>query len=109
MNRIDTEHKQFRSDFGTNGEYPMESTASCSRFRRWLDGLLFRLLALWQVLTGAAVRRIARAGGVVCSLIGMLGVAGAMERGTVSLMGGLAACAVLLGIEFLCLRTKKNG
>lgn len=108
MNRINTESQQYYSDFGMDCSYIPEAVPSCSRLRKNLDSLLLRLFALWQILTGATAKRLAKAGGVALALVGMIGVAGAMERGTVSLFAGLAICSVLLTVEFLCLRTGKG-
>lgn len=108
MNRMDTKKGRMDSDFGIETVYYPELRTSCGRFRRRADALLLRLLALWQILTGATARRLAKAGCVALSLIGMIGVAGAMERGTVSLSAGLAVCAVLLAVELLCLRAGKT-
>ena len=64
-----------------------------------------------QILSGATARRLARVSGVVLSLIGILGIAGAMEAGRLSLWVGLLLSALLIGVECLCLRParKKKG
>ena len=108
MNRMDVRNGNFDSGFGTGiGQiYPGAGLPERGRPGRG-QALRSRAAAIRRALCGGAVRRLARAGGVVLALLGMIGAAGAMERGTLPLGAGLLICAALLGVEFLCLRTRK--
>lgn len=65
-----------------------------------LQKLLARVSAL-------PVARVLRVAGTTLSLVGFVGVIGAMERGTVSLLSGLCIGALLIGVEYLCLRGRR--
>ena len=107
MNRTDVRNGNFDSGFGTGigRMYPGAGLLERGRPGRG-QALRSRAAAIRRALCGGAVRRLARAGGVVLALLGMIGAAGAMERGTLPLGAGLLICAALLGVEFLCLRTR---
>ena len=68
------------------------------------EKLLSMLLALVRFLTCATVRRITKATAVAVTLVAFIGVIGAMESGALGLGAGLFIGAILLGIEYLCLR-----
>lgn len=66
-----------------------------------LSDLLFMIL---RFLSGQTVIRTVKAVAVALSLIGFVGIIGAMENGTLGLGTGLVIGALLLAIEYLCLR-----
>ncbi len=65
-----------------------------------LSEMLFLVL---HFLTGQAVVRKIKAVAVALSLIGFVGIIGAMETGSLGLGTGLLIGALLLAIEYLCL------
>ena len=65
-----------------------------------LQKLLSRISAL-------PLGRVLRVAGTALSLVGFVGVIGAMEKGTVSLLSGLCIGALLIGVEYLCLRGRR--
>lgn len=82
------------------------------RTSNWLRETLKKLVAflytLVRVLTDSRVCRIAKAVSVAISLIGFVGVIGAIEHGTLGLGMGLLIGAFLLGFEYLCLRGRRQ-
>lgn len=65
-----------------------------------------KLLSIPSLLSKIAadqkVRGIAKAGFTALSLIALVGIAGAIEAGTLGLGSGLLCGALLLGLELLC-------
>lgn len=84
--------------------YFEESVMRAGTLRRMLDRMLAFFSHMLLSLTSARAKAIFRVGGVAVSLVGMVGVIGAMESGAVSLLGGVLIGALLIGVEYLCLR-----
>ena len=85
--------------------YFQEEVLPANGLQRVLDTLSAFLFAVIAFLSCAAFRRVVRVSGVALSLVGFIGVIGAMQNGSVSLMAGLFIGALLLGVEYLCLRS----
>ncbi len=64
--------------------------------------------SLLRTLSDSRVCRIAKAVTVAVSLVGFVGVIGAMERGSLGLGAGLLIGAGLVGLEYLCLRGRRQ-
>ena len=60
-----------------------------------------------KILTGARARCLAKAFAVATALIGLIGVAGAIEMENISLSAGLGLSVLLVAIEYLALRGRK--
>ena len=75
-----------------------------SKMRKAADAMLAALSLILAFLTCERTRAIARALGFGLSLVGFIGIIGAMETGAIGLGFGLVLGAALLGIEVLCLR-----
>jgi hypothetical protein len=88
--------------------YFADTTVAPGRLSRALDAVLSFLFACWKLLTGESVVRIAKVCGVALSLVGLVGVIGAIEQGTLALGAGLLIGLALLGIEYLCLRPRHS-
>ncbi len=99
------------SDFNSNSRiFKNKFTQSAKphgQARRSLDSFLFIIMSFLSEFPFASVLRILRVVGVAGSLIGFVGIIGAMERGSLGIGAGLLIGAILLGIEYLCLRTHK--
>ena len=108
MNNFYTNDQQFDSINGIYKLFYTESQTAPGRLKRTAKVLLCKLLLLWQTLTGAAAKRAARVCAVTLSLVGIIGTAGAMETGGLSLPAGLTICILLLAVEFFCLRGGKR-
>ncbi len=108
MNRSFTEDQSFDSVFGIYEKFYGESVPAKRSGKELSAVLLARLSVLWAFLCSAAAIRLARVVGFTLSLIGTVGIVGAMERGRLSLGLGLLLAGLLFGIEYLCLRTRKK-
>lgn len=57
-----------------------------------------------SALAGATAKRLAIVGGVVGSLMGIVGIAGGIQHGKISVLGGLCVAAAFVAVEYLCLK-----
>lgn len=71
-----------------------------------LQGALNILLLILQLLSKDTFLRKIKASLVAFSLIGLIGIAGAVEIGSLGMGAGLLIGAVLVAIEYLCLRCR---
>ena len=88
--------------------YFTESETRTSRLQRMLEKLFSRTSGLVKVLTDSRVCRLIKAITVALSLIGFVGVVGAMEQGGLGMGTGLLIGATLVGLEYLCLRGRRQ-
>ena len=107
MNRSYTENKHFSSDCGIYEAFYAEIAEPALARKNRVDALLSRLLAIWQILTGATARRLAKVTVFTLCLVGTVGVVGAMELGRLSLSSGLFLSAAMLAIQCLCFKRRK--
>lgn len=75
-----------------------------STWKKATDRILALISAFLLLLTSARVRTVARVSFAALSLVGFIGVIGAMESGSLRLDVGLLIGACLLGVEIVCLR-----
>ena len=108
MNTYFNNDRDFNSNKRIFEAYFTETVKPAGALEKGLDSLLCLLSALLRILTSATVRRIARVSAVALSLVGFIGVIGAIEHGTLGIGVGLLLSAILLGIEYLCLRGRQN-
>ncbi len=59
---------------------------------------------LCKAITSVTAKRLAKTAAVALSLLGIVGIAGGIQHGNVSLLGGLAAALVCLAVEYYCLK-----
>ncbi len=108
MNTCFENNSRFNSNNRIYEGYFTEFQKPAGRVRRALDFFLYIIAAALTALTSARALCIYRTVGVAGSLVGLAGIIGAMECGTLSLGAGLLIGAALVGIEYLCLRPRKN-
>lgn len=70
--------------------------------------LAMLLRALFTVLAGAKVRRVARVACATGAMVGLVGVAGALEAGRISPVACLLLAAVLLLVAYLSMRPRRK-
>ena len=87
--------------------YFLDGTARVGAWKKAADQVLSVLAAILTFLVSIPVRRALRVGGTAFSLVGMIGVIGAMESGALGLGAGLLIGLALISIEVLCLRNTK--
>ena len=108
MNAYFDKNEAFVSNKRIMEAYFGEAVKTAGVGQKLLDGILSKLLLVLRILTCTAARRIAKATAVAVTLVSFIGVIGAMEAGSLSLGLGLAIGAILLAIEYLCLRPQRS-
>ena len=103
MNRT---YDQSRPIYSESGIYEGMFTDVSATTQR--DGFLRFLFLLISFFASVKVRRIAKAASLAGCLFGMIAMIGAMESGALPLLPGVLLAALLLGVEFLCLRGRKQ-
>ncbi len=106
MNTYYQENGQVNSNNDIFELYFYEGAKKAPAWKRAADRILALVSALIAILCGAHVRTALRVGGVALSLVGLIGVIGAMESGSLNLAVGVLLGAILVGLEYLCLRHK---
>lgn len=76
--------------------------------RTLLNAALALLLSLLTRLSSTRARVFIRVTSVALSLVGFIGVIGAVEHGSLTMLGGLLIGAILIGVEYLALRGSKK-
>ena len=107
MNKTYDVTNKFDSNKGIYDAFYAEIVAPALSAQNFTKNLLDRLKNLRTILCGATAKRLARVTGVACALLGIVGVAGGIQHGKISLLGGIAVTVALLGVEYICLRKQK--
>ena len=68
-------------------------------------GVVASLKKLWQILTGAAAKRLATVTVAILSILGIVGIAGSIQHEKISLFGGISIAVICLCIEHFCLKS----
>lgn len=111
MNRYYMNDEQFNSNKRIFEAYFTEVKTEPSCAQKALESLLYILSGILCALTSENAKRILKVTAIAACLFGFVGIIGAMERGTLSMLGGLSIASLLLGIEYLSLKSlskKKN-
>ena len=107
MNKTYDVSNRFDSNKGIYDAFYAEIVSPAFSDRNFAKKLLERIGNLRTALCGTTAKRLARVTGVACALLGIVGVAGGIQYGEISLLGGVAVTLALLGIEYLCLKKQK--
>ena len=107
MNASFEKNSTFNSNSRIFDAYFVETAQTASMGRRAVDTLSACVASARSIWKYSAISRILRAVGVAASLVGFVGIIGAMERGTLGLGAGLVMGLLLMGMEYLCLRKSK--
>lgn len=108
MNASYEKNAEFHSNNDIFEQYFQNQKAVANPWLAVLDRVLAVLATLVLSLSRARERGRLRVCGVAVSLVGLVGLVGAMESGTVSLWLGLLLSAPLVAVELLCLRPHKK-
>ena len=100
MNKYFDKNDMFNSNSRIYEGYFADVTNTKNSWKRISD-FLFLIL---RFLSGQTVIRTVKTVAIALSLIGFVGIIGAMENGTLGLGAGLLIGTLLLAIEYLCLR-----
>ncbi len=85
--------------------YFTEAEITPSNLKKLLERACAILATILSVLTSARAIALLKTFVVVGCFIGFIGLIGAMERGSVSLLGGLLLSLPILGLEYLTLKS----
>ena len=88
--------------------YFEESAKTVGRVQRALDSFLYIISMLITALTSARAISVLRTFGVAGALVGFVGVIGAVEQGSLGFGAAFLLGAILIGIEYLCLRRRRG-
>ena len=108
MNAYYENNGSFNSNSRIFEGYFTETSKPAGVFRKTVEKLLSLLSALVRILSDSRVCRIAKVASVAVSLVGFVGVIGAIEHGRLGIGTGLLIGAILLGLEYLCLRGRRQ-
>ncbi len=108
MNTCFEQSSNFNSNNRIFKDYFSTTAKPVGNLRRKLDAFLYIIVSLCAAFPIAKAAHVLRAIGVAGSLVGFVGIIGAMEFGTLSLGAGLLLGALFIGFEYLCLRPRRK-
>ena len=106
MNKDYSENHNFFSNNGIMSAFYDEIANNTNDRKSGLETLRSSARNAWMILTGAKARTLAKVLAAVASMIGLVGVVGAMELGNISLAAGGTIGLLLILAEYLCIRPK---
>ena len=106
MNKDYSANRSIISNNGIMTAFYEEIVGAAETRRGGFEKLLSAARNAWKILTGARARVLARVLAAVMSLIGLVGVVGAMELGNISLTAGTLLGLLLILAEYFCIRSK---
>lgn len=107
MNRYFDKENAFDSNSRIFNAYYINSEKAKSSTSSPLSAACAKLADVRVSKLYKRIMRIAKPVAFSLALVGIVGVAGAIEAGTLGLGTGIAVSLALLGIEFLCLRRQR--
>lgn len=108
MNTYFENERSFSSNRGIIEAYLGQDVKPVGSFQKLFETILSWLAACVAFLSCVAVRRVIKTFGVAVSLVGFIGIVGAIEHGTIGIGTGLIIGSILLVIELLCLRPRAH-
>lgn len=104
MNKTYEFSNEFVSNNGIYDAFYAEIAAPALSRRNAARALFEKAIKLQKALTGATAKRLARVTGATLSILGIVGIAGGIQQGRISLLGGAAIALLCLCAEYACLR-----
>ncbi len=104
MNAFFDKNEYYSSNKGILEAYLGECVPSPNKLKKVLGGMRIFWNTLCAALLSKKVLCVLKALGMAISLVGFVGIIGAMEHGKLQLGTGLFIGALLLAVEILCLR-----
>jgi hypothetical protein len=108
MNKYFDQNDIFNSNRRTYKGYFTETKKEKSAFQKWLEKVIALLSVLMRTISESSALRTVKVIGVAVSLIGFIGIIGAMEQGTLGMGSGLLIGSLLLLVEYLCLKGRRQ-
>ena len=108
MNAYYNKNRQINSNNRIYESYFTESARPVSKWQELPEMLLSLLFSMLRALASSRARTVVRVCTVAICLVGFIGIIGAVEYGSLSLLGGALIGSLLIGLEFLALRPRKQ-
>ena len=108
MNAYFDKNDCFNSNSRIIEAYFTETARRQSTADRVVKTLLSVLAVILSALTSARARCIFKVLSVAVCFVGFVGIIGAMEQGTIGLGAGFLIGMLLIGVEFICLRSRQK-
>ena len=108
MNKYYDNNDQYISNKRIFEAYFTEIKREPSAFQKALRGALCLLASLAALIVAGKERGTFKAVSLALCLLGMIGLIGAMESGSISMLGGIGIALILLAIEYFCLAARPN-
>ena len=108
MNTYFEQNNQFNSNKRIIEAYFSVSERKAGTLQKMLDSLLSVLAAILSTLTCERAISLYKVSGAVLSLVGMVGIVGAAETGKIGLFAALLLGACVVGLEYLCIRPRRQ-
>ena len=104
MNAYYNNNRCYNSNSDVFEAYFYGQAKTAPAWKKQLELLLSYLCAIITALCSTTAKRLYRVSGVALSLVGIIGIIGAMESNALPLWAGILTALPLLFVEFLCLR-----
>ena len=104
MNKTYEFSSQFDSNNGIYDAFYAEVVSPAYSVPKALGSISEKVKKLYKALTSAVAKRLALTAATALSLLGIVGIAGGIQHGNISLLGGLAVAALCIGVEYCCLK-----
>ena len=108
MNRTAEQNRSFNSNSRIFEAHFEEYAIPQKSLRQVMDLFLYIIAIAFRFITSAKAVAWLRVVGVAGSLVGMIGIIGAVEQGNIGLGSAFLMGSALIAIEYLCLRPKRN-
>ena len=108
MNTTFEQNSNFNSKSRTYEGYFEESASRAGNIRSGLESFLYIIASILTAMTSAKAIALFKVIGMAGALVGFVGIIGAVEQGTLGMGAGFGLGTLLVGIEYLCLRSKRR-
>ena len=108
MNTTFEQNSNFNSKSRIYEGYFEESASRAGSIRRGLESFLYISASILTAMTSAKAIALFKVIGMAGTLVGFVGIIGAVEQGTLGMGAGFWLGTLLVGIEYLCLRSKRR-
>ena len=105
MNKTYDFSNDFTSNNGIYDAFYAEIAAPALSRGNAARAALEKAQKLHKIITGATAKRLAKVTGATLSILGVVGIAGGIQHGRISLLGGIAVAALCLCLEYACLKS----
>ena len=108
MNKYFDQNDIFNSNKRTYEGYFTESKKEKNALQKWVEKIIAILSVFAHIIAQSSALRVVKVVAVALSLVGFIGIIGAMEQGSLGMGSGLLIGSILLLVEYLCLRSRRQ-